>query len=170
MVAVSVLCAVLYLCVLCVTVDDNVRDAGTDAVVSGGYLISQIPADDGMAGLRGRIRACFLIGDSPPANAAENLLRKHPSTDLDSRHHTTSASTRFLLVHTARVPSPRFPALDPRPSTDPRLPLGTRLEQRWCVIDFARPLQRPINEYCAAGSNPLYTRYACTVLELEHLY
>ena len=89
---------------------------------------------------------------------------------LDSRHHTTSASARFLLVHTACVPSPRFPALDPRPSTDPRLPLGTRLEQRWCVIDFAPPLQRPINEYCAAGSNPLYTRYACTVLELEHLY
>ena len=85
-------------------------------------------------------------------------------------------STRPLLPHVSSLPTPsaitsydRLRAPQDTRRTHAPFP-GPRLEQRWCVIDFARPLQRPINEYCAAGSNPLYTRYACTVLELEHLY
>ncbi len=55
----------------------------------------------------------------------------------DSRHHTTAASTRFLLVHTPCIHSLRSPSAAPRPTTDRRLPPGPRLEQRWCVIDFS---------------------------------
>lgn len=55
----------------------------------------------------------------------------------DSRHHTTAASTRFLLAHTIRFPSLRSPSAAHAPTTDRRLLPGPRLEQRWCVIDFS---------------------------------
>ena len=56
---------------------------------------------------------------------------------LDSRHHTTAASTHLLLAHTIPTPSLRSPSAAPRPTTDRRFPPGPRLEQRWCVIDFS---------------------------------